>query len=319
MAWSVICLTRVLVFQEKLTDYLFYQLQKMFCGELIMRDMQVIENIFSAICCQNKRFSRNLEKALRYPDCKNTHDLSATLTRLLVLNDVVEELFQKSGISVKKIKKIRKFRKSLGEVRDSHELLAKLEKLEYDRGCSAHVLKKISKQLDKQKISFVRKCRKLLKSNIDLAEKKKLGMEKTETDVAGFAENYLQMSLFKMRMLFEQAIVNSDDLALHRLRIKFKAFRYAYELFAAVGLIAGQDALEYLHSIQIILGEAHDWLVILNTVGKIGYKKNPAEKIELLEIISGKLQQSNQTARKTIREEWENIEQLAYFSRDINS
>ena len=51
----------------------------------------------SAIDFRRKFFMKNLKKTLKSPTCNNTHNLSTSLKRLLIVNGVIHNLY---GVSL---------------------------------------------------------------------------------------------------------------------------------------------------------------------------------------------------------------------------
>ena len=94
---------------------------------------------------------------------------------------------------------------------------------------------------------------------------------------------------------------------MHKLRIRYKNFRYSYELLAPIISNIDNEANKSLRTIQIALGEAHDWLIIKEQIQKLDEPAEHIGKQQLATKISRKLNKSNKYAKKYISKKWPKI------------
>ncbi len=268
----------------------------------------------SAIAWRKDYFKQSLAKTIKDPTCEHTHDLSTSLRRLLVVDGVMQELYGVGFIPAEKMGAVKKFRKVLNAIRDNHELLNKLRNLELTSECFLVVIGVLEKSLSKLQKKIVKNFRSFKEQHIARCFSKKASMKILKKDSCLTVSDLLHDLLQKVEALHEEALAKGDDRALHKLRVKYKAFRYSFELLAPVLVETAEGTLAYLKSIQTELGEAHDWLVIEDTVDEIinqeGVGKLEGEA-ELRALISEQHQQSNAKAREYLQQEWGKICELA--------
>ena len=94
-----------------------------------MQSQITAKSINKAISKRRKCFIKSLKKTTKSPSRKNTHKLSTSLKRLLVVNNTVRQLYGKNIIPANLMQKIQIFRKTLATIRDNHELRVKLKSL----------------------------------------------------------------------------------------------------------------------------------------------------------------------------------------------
>ncbi len=279
-----------------------------------MSESSIGAALSSAIAWRRDYFKQSLAKTIKDPTCEHTHDLSTSLRRLLVVDGAMQKLYGAGLIPAKKMVAVKKFRKVLNAIRDNHELLQKLRNLELTSECFLAVIGVLEKSLSKLQKKIVKSCCVLKEQNIARYFSKKASMKILKKERCLAVSDLLHNLLAEVGVLYEEALTKGDDRALHKLRVKYKAFRYSFELLAPVLVETPEGTLEYLKSIQTELGEAHDWLVIEDTVDEIinqdGFGELEGEA-ELRVLISEQHQQSNTKAREYLQQEWGQICELA--------
>ncbi len=225
----------------------------------------------AGIASRADRVAKSLAAARAEPSIVNTHALSTSLRRLLVCNQVTRRLFGERLLTRRQREKIDVLRTTLGDLRDAQELPPKFASLELspspftvasqahfrdnEKNCQERFLQALQgfKGRFLETLAEPREVRQLL------------GRQMTEPPL-----NVLRFLLDEVLALRPVAIDNGDDQALHRLRVTFKKFRYAYELFTPELTGANEKDLAFLHSIQEALGQAHDWLVLGQVLAEVG-------------------------------------------------
>lgn len=280
-----------------------------------MQSQITAKSINKAITKRRKSFIKSLKKTTKSPTRKNTHKLSTSLKRLLVVDNVVRQLYGENIIPASLMQKNKRFRKTLAAIRDNDELRVKLKKLKLKNNYLNYTIKQLEIQRAKLELKIIRECVKLNKLDFSEYFRKTSTSKIFQTEPLLSIQDFLQELLSKIWILHEQAIINSDDIFLHKLRIRYKNFRYSYELLAPLISNLDNEANKSLRTIQIVLGEAHDWLVIKQRIQRIDEPTEHTGKQPLVTTISRKLNKSNKYARKYILQKWPKILKLSLFNQ----
>ncbi|MHC4883644.1 MAG: CHAD domain-containing protein [Planctomycetota bacterium] len=225
-----------------------------------------------------KRFSRFLRKQIqarfnrlldarrltrKSPTLRNTHYLSTSIRRVLVVDSLFRQLYGQRLLARSVRRRLKAIRTPLGTLRDLDEIQAKWSALaEKHRSKSLPLL---CRALDEPRSEAVDALQATLKrlSRARLIEQSAPSRLKKRCKAPLHQDPEAVLTDFQEevdRLRCDRASPASPQ-HLHRLRIRFKWLRYAVELFAPTFVPADEEALALLKRIQTGLGEAHDWHV----------------------------------------------------------
>ncbi len=259
-------------------------------------------NISAALALRKKYFESYLKKTIKIPTCDNTHGLSTSLKRIMVINKIISDNSGKELLSSKKLREIKKFRRSLSSIRDNYELLNKLDNINIENMFLALSRKKLLKQQRSLEKVIRDKANKLQKLHIAQNLRKSKRAEFIHLLSGINLDDLLHKQLTAIEKYFDRAVSDNDDEALHRLRVKLKTFRYTYEFFAfALNSDIAVSNVDFLHKLQLVLGEAHDWYVLVQVVDKMHEEPEYTDKELLLIYLKEMLQRHNVTARDCLK------------------
>ena len=174
------------------------------------------------------------------------------------------------GIKSSRVKNGEKAFKLYGKLRDIQVQIDKLENTEYTSIVNNYVdFLKVKEQRMLQKVKKFSKKKKLRFPHLDKpqnADYSKI-MEKANRQLNKLVER-IQM----------QAV---DDFAeIHALRIEFKKFRYLVEVLALIENI-DETKIGKLKKYQDLLGEIHDYEVLISGIKKFSTKRKSEEEIDI--------------------------------------
>ncbi len=262
------------------------------------RHLMSDKKIDAALALRKEYFESYLKKTIKAPSRVNTHGLSTSMKRILVVNKLLLDTCSKKLLSDKQLKSIKAFRQCLSSIRDNYELLSKLDKLGLDNEFLLLVRRKLLDEQLSLEQSIQDKSRKLHKDSIIGCLCKKQRRKYLKPLSAINITDILSKQLADTEKYVDRAVSHSDDEALHRLRVELKTFRYTYEFFSFVfPYAAAADNIDFLHEFQTVLGEAHDWYVLVQAVANIPEEPEISDKEVLLICLKDKLQQYNCRAR----------------------
>lgn len=205
-----------------------------------------------------KRVVRFLEK----PTTGSAHALSTGLTRLLAVDTLSRQVFNLGCVKPRGWG-IRPLRKRLGRLRDAQELLDKLKKGRPPRNRTTQGFRVwMEMELMQALLGFQKD---LAGFSLQPLQALALGHRyarrldsRPARPLAG-----IRQDLFREVARFRgSALDGGDNEALHKMRVRFKVYRYAIDLLPR--RLSGADATlrKELKSYQDLLGEAHDWHVM---------------------------------------------------------
>jgi CHAD domain-containing protein len=263
-----------------------------------------------------RRARKQLEALRERPDRENTHALSTLLRRLLTISFVMRRLYGRKILKGHR-REIRAFRKVLGGARDCQEMLEKVRGLEIDcpfvtslaRSLAARERasrRRVAGAVDDFPAGFLEKlsrrghCRKLAEGTP--AETVPELLRSLLADVLGWEE---------------QAIGREDDAALHRMRVSYKRYRYAVELFAPDWSGASPEHLKHLRTLQEAMGQAHDWMVLEETARDYARRRGRTKACTTLQRIHEIREEAHAEARDYLRRELDILARAAIL-REAN-
>ncbi len=255
-----------------------------------------------AIASRAGRAHKQLKLLRENPDREATHALSTLLRRLLTIAFVIRRLYGRNILKGHR-KEIRSFRKVLGHARDCQEMLEKIRGLQIDcpfvtslqRSLAARervARSRVAQAVDAFPEAFLKKlsrrkhCRKLA--------------EGTPTQTV---PELLRSLLADVLAWEEQAIDRRDDTALHRMRVTYKRYRYAVELFAPDWSGASPNHLKHLRTLQEAMGQAHDWMVLEATARDYATRRGRTRASTTLQRIHAIREQAHEEARAYVGRE----------------
>ncbi len=272
------------------------------------------EAFFQAVMLRQTYFRDNLIKVRSCPEREATHSLSTSLKRLLVLDDFFRKCFRTHLVDDKAVPPLKKFRKTLSYLRDSQELSSKLRNLETQNDFCRALLKSISKESRRQQKKLRREIKQLKKYKPGkLVCEKKMRALYSEVNISDL--NRLPLLLFNhANEIYQEAITDKDDKALHKLRVRYKGLRYCCEFISDFSKTYPQETLKKLKLIQTELGQAHDWLVMLDKARDLKPAKMAEARKEFIKNIKTKLSINNKKARALVQAKWAELEKIARAS-----
>lgn len=251
-----------------------------------------------------------LDAAQNDPSPLATHDLSTSLRRLLVSHQVTSQLFNWKLIRKFNRNQIQKFRLRLGAMRDIQEMSLKVQALQP----ASSATQSFVNQLVTQEIA----ARPALSAAIkDFDRLSVFSLSQLNSEQSYFQSapvNLIKMFLIKhykkVAALYQSAVTECDDDALHQMRVRYKRLRYSVELLAPVLVNVAHEKLLYLRTFQQVMGEAHDWLIIDKAIKEFALNTNQTEMDQLVLTIEQLRFDAHQKAREYLTAEWDNLQFL---------
>lgn len=258
-----------------------------------------------------QRLQGNLKLTAESSVCKNTHDLSVSLTRLLTLNRALKMLYGKSALPIAKTVKIRAFRRKLSQLRDTQEMLLKVQSLKTPTAFHQYLCELLIKCEQKQQRALPAQIKRLSGLRLGAYFTKENIPTLTEKKLCESRGGLLTELLEKVHQLRPLAIAGKDDNALHKMRVRFKLFRYTAELLCRVPPEEFKPVSEYLRSVQTELGEAHDWLVLEQWLRSITVPENISGLGEFYSLVRRRQEAANDRARAYLETQWNKLRAIA--------
>ncbi len=201
------------------------------------------------------------ERFRKRPGTGRTHALSTSLTRFMAVDGLTRRVFGRCLIR-KKSSGIRALRKSLGRLRDAQELRLKVKPLPDRDAATRRFLKHLTRERSKRLKEFQAELADFRMKSITRYRKrgsiKRLLKGVPERNLPELRRELLD----RVMALVPPAVDGQDDHALHRLRVRYKVYRYTIDLLPSE-MTGADDAFRAdLKHYQTVLGEAHDWLVM---------------------------------------------------------
>jgi CHAD domain-containing protein len=207
---------------------------------------------------------RVMERERRFwekPNLQRTHALSTGLTRFLAVDFLTRHTFSVKLIHRRK-SGVLALRKRLGRVRDLQENRKKLKEPSTGDALRKAMITWSEAEL-KTAMGVFSQALKGFSLRPFESQQKACTIRKELTGSPRIPLAELRQHLLARVLVYEApAISGEDDCALHKLRVRFKAYRYTIDLLPPD--MSGADAplLAQLKGFQDLLGEAHDWLVL---------------------------------------------------------
>lgn len=236
----------------------------------------------------------------RPPDIRSTHSVSTNLARLLTIDFLCRLTFEQRLLRLKKTG-VRALRRALGALRDNQEILAKLAKIRSEEITRSWVFDSfrdwLQVQLPENTRSFEEKLASFDDSSLHrITRRSKVRkLLESRTARAGSIAEIRRQLLQRVRELEPQGIENKDDEALHRMRLRYKTYRYTVELLPEPLRDADSELLGNLKDLQVNLGEAHDWLVMSQLFARFAQEKLSEQRLPAW--IADPLRNSHERAR----------------------
>lgn len=235
------------------------------------------------------RFQACLKRAARRPGEKEIHDLRVSIRRLLSFCGVAASLSGKEAIPGSESRRIKELMGPLGRLRDAQVKIEWLKRIVPigDEGTYLYALSVLSdaekwegRVRDLMRKTVVRRLKaQRLKMNFPVLPKNRL-----EKKAAG-----LLAAQRRIVESFRESARNEDNAeALHRMRLAFKIYRYSAEVLAPLFPRVTARSLERLHGFQTLLGNLHDFDVLLAEAEKFHRRiLKPGEACVLLPRLRG--------------------------------
>lgn len=210
------------------------------------------------------RFLANLSRASRRPGEKQIHDLRVSIRRLLSFVEVAASLSGKEAIPGREAKRIRDMMRPLGRLRDAQVKIEWLKRIvpTGDEGTRLYALSVVG---DAEK--WEGRVRGLLTdSSASRFRPRNLKMklpDRQEGRLEEKAAALLAAQRRRVESLREKARNEGDAESLHRMRLAFKKYRYSAEVLAPLFPRATARTMRRLHGFQTLLGNLHDFDVLL--------------------------------------------------------
>jgi CHAD domain-containing protein len=253
------------------------------------------------------RVLKELANVRRKPDVTATHDLSTAIRRLLVVDYVVRELFGKRLLEKKLKGKIKDFRNILGKVRNLQEIRGKYEALMLPGRFSKAFCNWLT-ETEKKTVDALTH----VAADFDASELEKLNKQNRIAKVCK-GTPVIKPDILMKRLLDdvlamrERAIQGGDDDALHRMRIRFKRYRYTVELLAPKFADADKKRLKYLREFQTAMGEAHDWLILNDEIQGYAKRHILPGKIAALKKVAAMMKRAHSRGRTWLAANLKNL------------
>lgn len=210
------------------------------------------------------RFLAALSRASRRPGEKEIHDLRVSIRRLLSFFEVAASLSGKEPIPAREARRIREMMRPLGRLRDAQVKIEWLIRIA-PTGDEGTLLYALSVVGDAEK--WEGRIRELLEdASVRRFRPRNLKMtfpRRQESRLEEKAAALLSAHRRKVESFRECAREEGDPESLHRMRLAFKKYRYSAEVLAPLFPRATAGTMRRLHSFQTLLGNLHDFDVIL--------------------------------------------------------
>lgn len=241
-------------------------------------------------------------KARKEQTTRHTHFLSTSLRRLLVADMVASMLMGKPTLH-RGLKKIEALRKSQGALRDMQEVGKKAATLtdlgRFQSGFIQYLSRRetvIGKAIAKSIASF----------DLGWLEKIAVGRDWRkccECKLVSQPEE-LPGTLLAKVLSYRQAAIEGEDLeALHKLRVKYKKYRYAVEFLHPDHIYRSESCFCRLKETQRVLGEAHDWVVVIESWRQFASTGGVAHEAPVPDIMNVRLKETSFMAREMLKAE----------------
>jgi len=254
-----------------------------------------------------RRVLKELANVRKEPDVKATHDLSTAIRRLLVVDYVTRQLYERRLLDKKLKSRIKDFRNILGRVRNVQEIRRKYEALGVGGRFSRAFLEWLE-QSEKKSVDALTH----VAADFDADDLKELNRPNRTAKVCKGKPVILPGALVERLLgdvlaMRERAIERKDEDALHRMRIRFKRYRYTIELLAPKFADADKKWLKYLREFQTAMGEAHDWLILSDELQGYARRHRLPGSVAARKKVASKMVKAHSDARKWLAANLSNL------------
>lgn len=266
--------------------------------------------LVTGIVSRSRRVLANLDRVQKSPTSRATHGLSTAIRRLLVARVAVRELYGRTLLPKRERRKVQVFRDVLGSVRDVQEMRKKLASLEADSPFAQSLATELAHREESAAREVVSAIQEFSAGPLQRLTRKKVVRKLCKGPMRVPLPELLSSLASQVEVCIPEAINNGNDQALHGMRVKYKRLRYTVELLAPEVIHFSRNRLKYLRTLQQAMGEAHDWLVLLETVNafSIGHGRKGAE--EMRGTVHSICKQAHENARLYVRTEWPQVVKL---------
>jgi CHAD domain-containing protein len=240
------------------------------------------------------------------PSIEHTHKLSTMLRRLLVAHRVVKRLYGEKILRGTR-KTINDFRRHLGGVRDQQVMGEKLESLDGADPFLAAMRTEIARREVERLEGLGGRMDAFPYGSVERLRDPETVRALLRGGAGRRPETLFLDLLREVYARVPAAIAGGDDAELHRLRVKYKRFRYAVELFSPDFTGADKARLKYLKTIQDCAGEAHDWLVLEEEARAFAEVRPDLEAADALARLAARRIEEHAEARAYIAAELEAV------------
>jgi CHAD domain-containing protein len=210
------------------------------------------------------RFLACLADASRDPGEKEIHDLRVSIRRLLSFLDVAASLSERDAQPGRETERIRKLMRPLGRLRDAQVKIEWLKRIvpTGDEGTRLYALSVVG---DAEK--WEGRVREILEGTAVRRAGTRIRNRKfpdiEESRLGKKAAALLSARRKKVESFRARAREEGDVESLHRMRLAFKKYRYSAEVLAPLFSRATARTMRRLHAFQTLLGNLHDFDVLL--------------------------------------------------------
>ncbi|MBC8402333.1 MAG: CHAD domain-containing protein [Candidatus Marinimicrobia bacterium] len=251
-----------------------------------------------------------LDAAQNDPSPLATHDLSTSLRRLLVSHQVTSQLFNWKLFRKYNRNQIQKFRLQLGAMRDIQEMSLKVQALQPASNATQTFVNQLAKQETTAQPALSAAIKDFDRSSVLSLSQLNSEQSYFQSAPVSLIKMFLIKHLKKVAALYQSAVTERNDEAIHQMRVRYKRLRYSLELLAPVLANVPHEKLLYLRTFQQVMGEAHDWLIIDKAIKEFALNTNQTELGQLLPTIEELRFDAHQKAREYLTAEWDNLQLL---------
>lgn len=210
------------------------------------------------------RFLAILARASRRPGEQEIHDLRVAIRRLLSFLEVAATLSGKEAIPGREARRIRELMRPLGKLRDAQVKIEWLKRIA-PTGDEGTLLFALSVVGDAEK--WEGRVREILaQASGSRFRSRNLKMkfpDRRERRLEEKASALLAAQQRRVESFRENTRKEGDAESLHRMRLAFKKYRYSAEVLAPLFPRATAATMRRLHAFQTLLGNLHDFDVLL--------------------------------------------------------
>jgi CHAD domain-containing protein len=233
------------------------------------------------------RFFKELHNCKNTPSVDVVHDLRVSIRRLDAAIDVLTNFIIEDNDIAFAREELKSILKPFGKLRDIHVQQEWINNIYKDLGYGLRkyiaALKKKEKKVEHDLVELAKNFNPIFTERMIHHTVPNL-MQAGQKDKFSFPLRAyeIMLAIFGTVKKVEQSVLldENDTEALHQLRIAFKQYRYTAELLKSLFVNGKKELLKRMNNLQTLLGEIHDFDVLLNKFYKFMHKR----KRTLLEI-----------------------------------